>query len=593
MTKKTNFSFYITDILNSSDGSVSIWTVIETWETVELSTETSVLITYEDNPKRLERTKATATGWTITFSKRWLTNTDSPTESSSLKKDWRPWAICYVTSFANDEVDLDADNVFTGKNGFQWWDYTEFATTAARDSALWWNWSATQAYKWVYVAATWLFYNYNLSTAEREPEDSWTVTPNAETWVTGKVRLSEQSQHDAWTTTESWNPLVPQSDVIQTGLQKGSATYASTVTSVYTPAFLTGWSSAQNNAATWAAVTNGSFRITVDWTAYNVDWINFTGDASMADVAATIQAALRAVTSWTETVVWSTDHFVITSWDTSSTSAISVLTTSTGTVGTDISWVGTAWMDAETWRWTVTNKVHASYTLNFTPALGALTAWMTLRFEPDVANDGAVDITCEALTIKNLLTIAGDELQAGDLVAWQTVVFTYNGTNYEYQGMVQSGEDRTGWVESANNTEAKAGTANKFPDSEQMGKYGVLTNTVEKTLTFNATNGWWTTTIAHWLWRIPKWFIVLWEVITNVAYWQGSYDIDTTTFTQKVWNNKTWAFVNFIAWYWVSASFSGWWAITSVDATNITLTYTNTTWWYGTFDAETVRTIIA
>lgn len=119
---------------------------------------------------------------------------------------------------------------------------------------------------------------------------------------------------------------------------------------IYTPGFLTGGTSAESNFAVWNDKTDGSFRITIDGGgAQNVDGIDFTGDASMADVAATIQAALRVVTSSTETVVWSTDHFIITSANTTSSSAIAVLETSTGTVGTDISGAGASdWMDADT-----------------------------------------------------------------------------------------------------------------------------------------------------------------------------------------------------------------------------------------------------
>lgn len=127
---------------------------------------------------------------------------------------------------------------------------------------------------------------------------------------------------------------------------------------IYTPGYLTGGTSAQSNAGTWAAVTDGSFRVTVDGVTYNVDGIDFTGDLSMSDVATTIQTALRAATSGTETVVWSTDHFVITSGDTSSTSAVSLLETSTGTVGTDISGAGASdWMDADSGNGTVTAAV--------------------------------------------------------------------------------------------------------------------------------------------------------------------------------------------------------------------------------------------
>ena len=120
-------------------------------------------------------------------------------------------------------------------------------------------------------------------------------------------------------------------------------------------AYLTGDTGAEGTFGTWAAVTDGSFRITIDGTAYNVDAINFTGDLSMADVAATIQAEIRTATGALETVVWSTNHFVITTVN-SSSSAITVTETSTGTVGTDISGAGASdWMDADTANGVVTD----------------------------------------------------------------------------------------------------------------------------------------------------------------------------------------------------------------------------------------------
>jgi hypothetical protein len=131
-----------------------------------------------------------------------------------------------------------------------------------------------------------------------------------------------------------------------------------TTHATYTPGYMTGGSSAESNVAIWDSVSDGSFRVTVDGVAYNVDGIDFTAPVtSMAEVASTIQAALRAVTSGLETVVWSTDHFVITSADTTVSSEISVLTTSTGTVGTDISGVGTVYMDSETGRGVATAAV--------------------------------------------------------------------------------------------------------------------------------------------------------------------------------------------------------------------------------------------
>jgi len=126
----------------------------------------------------------------------------------------------------------------------------------------------------------------------------------------------------------------------------------------YTPAFLTGGTDAEGTFGTWAAVSDGSFRITIDGTAYNIDGIDFSGDADMDDVAATIQAAIRTATSSTETCVWDTDHFVISSVDDTLTSAITVTATSTGTVGTDISGAGANdWMDCDTGNGVVTDAV--------------------------------------------------------------------------------------------------------------------------------------------------------------------------------------------------------------------------------------------
>lgn len=112
---------------------------------------------------------------------------------------------------------------------------------------------------------------------------------------------------------------------------------------------LTGGTSAESTVATWAAVTNGSFRVTLDGVAYNVDGIDFSSVTTMAEVASTIQSALRTASSTQATVVWSTDHFVITSSNNTASSSVSALSTSTGTVGTDISGAGAGdFMDADT-----------------------------------------------------------------------------------------------------------------------------------------------------------------------------------------------------------------------------------------------------
>ena len=106
-------------------------------------------------------------------------------------------------------------------------------------------------------------------------------------------------------------------------------------------ALLTGGTSATSVVGTWTVVTDGEFTITIDGIAYDITEIDFTGAADMDAIAAIIQIAIRAATGNShETCVWSTNKFIITSVNTTSSSAVSVLETSTGTVGTDISGAG-------------------------------------------------------------------------------------------------------------------------------------------------------------------------------------------------------------------------------------------------------------
>jgi hypothetical protein len=77
----------------------------------------------------------------------------------------------------------------------------------------------------------------------------------------------------------------------------------------------------------------------------------------MHQIAEAIEDAIRAVTSGKEEVEWSTDHFIIHSGDTSSTSAITVTSAVSGGAGTDISGAGaTTFMDCDTGNGTVTAK---------------------------------------------------------------------------------------------------------------------------------------------------------------------------------------------------------------------------------------------
>jgi len=121
---------------------------------------------------------------------------------------------------------------------------------------------------------------------------------------------------------------------------------------VYTPAYAFCGSGATQLVATWAGTTNASFRVTVDGTVRDVTALDFTGITSMTGAAAKMQTALRAVTSREETITWTADGtstgFTVTSANTTSGSAISLLSAVGAGTGTDISGAGaTAYMDCD------------------------------------------------------------------------------------------------------------------------------------------------------------------------------------------------------------------------------------------------------
>ena len=93
----------------------------------------------------------------------------------------------------------------------------------------------------------------------------------------------------------------------------------------YTPAFITWWDGVSTTLTDWTSITNGWFKITIDWQTRTITWVDLSSATSMDDIASAVQTAIRASTSNNETVVWDTDHFVISSADTTSISDISVM----------------------------------------------------------------------------------------------------------------------------------------------------------------------------------------------------------------------------------------------------------------------------
>lgn len=139
-----------------------------------------------------------------------------------------------------------------------------------------------------------------------------------------------------------------------------SANETVTTHATYTPAYLTGGNAPETTIAIWDSVSDGEFAITIDGVAREITGLDFTTPVTtMADVAAIIQAGIRSVTSSTETCTWSGTEFVITSADTTASSAITKTSTVAAPAGTDISGAGAgAYMDCDAGSTAaVTNKV--------------------------------------------------------------------------------------------------------------------------------------------------------------------------------------------------------------------------------------------
>lgn len=156
--------------------------------------------------------------------------------------------------------------------------------------------------------------------------------------TTAKIAVAQESSADGDTDDVGVvcdGIFVAKADAVHAVSQRGSE-----VDLVILPGYMeTGVVTA--TAATLAAISDASFRITIDGTGYNVDAIDLTSGSptTYAAIAALIQTALRTATTGSETVTYSstTGRFKFSSVTASMSGTVSALTTSTGTVGTDVS----------------------------------------------------------------------------------------------------------------------------------------------------------------------------------------------------------------------------------------------------------------
>jgi len=202
-----------------------------------------------------------------------------------------------------------------------------------------------------------------------------------------KVDLTDNTYIEIWALDESdmynfinyWNYIIILTWVGKPFVYNGNALFQLWNES-YQPAYLTSWNSPTKVVATWAAVNNWEFAITIDWVARTITWLNFTWVATMDEVCSIIQAWIRAVTWWIETVKFNDKNlFVISSWDNTTASAITVTSTVAVPAWTDISWAGgTSFLDSDVWAtWEViTDKVNIDAP-NVNPIIGDTFTWFT------------------------------------------------------------------------------------------------------------------------------------------------------------------------------------------------------------------------
>lgn len=98
-------SFRLTGTLSVSWTTVSVSSDSLRWTAIDVANASITL--KNEQWTVFELIKATITGGVLTTSKRWITEDQTLTEDSSLKREWRPWTVWFITTFASDNVDKE------------------------------------------------------------------------------------------------------------------------------------------------------------------------------------------------------------------------------------------------------------------------------------------------------------------------------------------------------------------------------------------------------------------------------------------------------------------------------------------------------
>lgn len=162
-------------------------------------TEETVVLTNDDRTI-METTRATCSNWTLTFTKRGLSDDDTETQVANRKLTWNPWTLAFITAWAWDFLDKDDDIVW-------WWDQIYTWDMESRGKA---------TYKGRLITEKWVEYPHFDSLEDLQAYSSpfgWMFAVVDSNWELYRYN-AVTGQWDVITTNEPTNPELATEEVI-------------------------------------------------------------------------------------------------------------------------------------------------------------------------------------------------------------------------------------------------------------------------------------------------------------------------------------------------------------------------------------------
>lgn len=210
-----------------------------------------------------------------------------------------------------------------------------------------------------------------------------------------------------------------------------------------TEAILEGGDEAQTTLATWQAVTDGEFAITIDATLDEVAGLDFSSVASLADVATVITTGLTQ-----GTCTYRDNRFVFESPTDGATSTITLCSTVSTPAGTDIS--GTGFLDCDVAKsatnpgGSVLSQGQAAETVEdaITAIENVNNDWYALGIIVDFRDDSAVEDMADAIESRRKIFISATN-DSNVLITGNTSTTSYyvNNANYKRTGFIYHDND--------------------------------------------------------------------------------------------------------------------------------------------------------